>query len=82
LLALLPSSSPFFYGRGKEKTRTEERDTKGRTEKGREEMSLVPVERKSGRKRSLNENERARLKREKEKADWHKRNPGSKWNNR
>jgi hypothetical protein len=56
-------------------------------------MSLVPVERKSGRKRSLNENEsgrkrslneneRARLKREKEKADWHKRNPGSKWNNR
>lgn len=43
-------------------------------------MSLVPVAKRTGRKRSLNENERGKLKREKEKADWHKRNPDSNWN--
>jgi hypothetical protein len=43
-------------------------------------MSLVPVGKNTGRKRSLNENERARLKKEKEKSDWHRRNPDSKWN--
>lgn len=37
-------------------------------------MSLVPVEKHTGKKRGLTENERNKLKREKEKADWHKRN--------
>lgn len=37
-------------------------------------MSLVPVAKKSGRKRSLNEHERNKLKREKEKADYNSRN--------
>lgn len=45
-------------------------------------MSLVPVGNKTGRKRSLGDNERARLKKEKEKADWHRRNPDSKWRKR
>jgi hypothetical protein len=43
-------------------------------------MSLVPVGMNTGRKRSLSDNERARLKKEKEKSDWHRRNPDSKWN--
>lgn len=43
-------------------------------------MSLRPVDKQTGRKRELNERDKAHLKREKEKADWHTRNPDSKWN--
>jgi hypothetical protein len=61
-----------------EETGTEETGT----EEGREKMSLVPVDKHTGRKRPLNENERTRLRREKEKSDWHTRNPSSKWKSR
>jgi len=42
-------------------------------------MSLVPVDKQSGRKRQTNEQERTRLRREKQKKDWNNRNPNSKW---
>jgi hypothetical protein len=37
-------------------------------------MSLVPVEKHTGRKRGLSEGERNKQRREKEKADWNRRN--------
>ncbi len=40
---------------------------------------LVPVDRESGRKRQTNEQERGRLKKERDRADWNNRNSGSKW---
>lgn len=42
-------------------------------------MSLVPVDKQSGRKRQVSEQERGRLKKERERADWNRRNPDSKW---
>lgn len=42
-------------------------------------MSLVPVDRQTGLRRHTNEQERARLKKEHEKAEWNRRNPDSKW---
>ena len=45
-------------------------------------MSLVPLDKKTGHKRQTNEQEQGRLRKEKEKADWHRRNPDSKWNRR
>ena len=43
-------------------------------------MSLRPVDKQSGHKRQTNENDRTRLRKEKQKADWYRRNPDSKWN--
>lgn len=37
-------------------------------------MSLVPVEKHGGKKRAVNEHEKSRLRKEKEKADWNRRN--------
>jgi hypothetical protein len=37
-------------------------------------MSLVPVEKHGGKKKPLNESERNKLRREKERADWNNRN--------
>lgn len=42
-------------------------------------MALVPLDRSTGRPRPLSEQDRAKLRREKEKADWNRRNPDSKW---
>ena len=42
-------------------------------------MSLIPVDKQSGKRRGTNEHEQNRLRREKEKADWSKRNPDSKY---
>lgn len=45
-------------------------------------MSLVPVAKRTGRKRSTSEHEKGKLRREQEKSEWHRRNPDSKWNKR
>lgn len=45
-------------------------------------MSLVPLDKRTGRKRETSETERQRQRQQKEKADWHRRNPDSKWNSR
>ena len=42
---------------------------------------LVPVDKNTGRKRQTSERDRHFLKKEKEKADYHNRNPGSRWKN-
>jgi len=43
-------------------------------------MALRPLEKRTGRKRPVNEQERTRQGKQQQKADWHRRNPGSKWN--
>jgi hypothetical protein len=42
-------------------------------------MSLVPVDKQTGRKRQVNEQDRGALRKAKERADWNRRNPDSKW---
>ena len=43
-------------------------------------MSLVPVDRQTGRKRETSERDRHYLREEKKKADFYNRNPHKKWN--
>jgi hypothetical protein len=45
-------------------------------------MAHRPVEKATGKKRPVTPDQAAKLKRQKEKADWHNRNPDSKWNKR
>ena len=40
---------------------------------------LVPVDKQSGHKRKTSEQERGRLKKERDRANWDSRNPDSKW---
>jgi len=42
-------------------------------------VMLVPVDKQTGKKRPLSDIEKARLKREHQKAAWNNRNPESKW---
>jgi hypothetical protein len=44
-------------------------------------MSLVPVDKHNAKKRGLSESEKRRVRQQKEKADWHKRN-GGRWQNK
>jgi len=42
-------------------------------------MSLRPLNKQTGQKRQTNEQERGRLRKEKQRADWNHRNPDSKY---
>ncbi len=42
-------------------------------------MSLVPVDKKTGLKRPVNEQDRGALRKAAERAAWNRRNPDSKW---
>lgn len=42
-------------------------------------MSLIPVDKQTGRKREVNEQDRGALRKAQDRADWNRRNPDSKW---